>query len=73
MAPLPQKIRDARAFLRRRNLTPPVSPRTFAQSADEMQKSFAELLRFIMRLKQGNQNQEAQRQEEIRAASGVTE
>lgn len=36
-----------------------------------MGKSFSELLRFIMRLKQGQQNQASQRQEVIRTAAGA--
>ena len=65
------KVRAARAFLRQRKLMPPLSPRTFAASADEMQKSFSDLLRFIMRLRQGQQDQESQQQEIVRAAAGV--
>jgi hypothetical protein len=57
--------------LRRRKLTPPVSPRTFARSAVEMGKSFSELLRFIMRLRRGETQQSQQNQEIIRAAAGA--
>ncbi len=65
------KVREARSFLRRRNLTPPVSPRTFARSAEEMGKTFSELLRFIMRLRRGQTQQSEQNQEIIRAAAGA--
>lgn len=73
MAVSQQKVREARAFLRQRNLMPPIIPRVFARSADEMNKSFTELLRFIMRLRQGQQNQPAQNAEIIRSAAGVQE
>jgi hypothetical protein len=43
----------------------------FARSAAEMGKSFAELLRFIMRLRRGDTQQSQQNQEIIRAAAGV--
>ena len=66
------KVRSARAFLRQRKLTPPLSPRTFATSADETGKTFSDLLAFIMRMKQGEQNQEAQRREIVLAAAGAT-
>lgn len=65
------QVREARAFLRQRQLTPPVSPRTFARSAEEMGKTFSELLRFIMRLRRGGTQQSEQRQEVIRAAAGA--
>lgn len=71
MALSSSKVREARQFLRKRSLTPPVSPRTFARSAEEMGKSFSELIRFIMNLRRGQSNQAAQRQEVIRAAAGV--
>lgn len=38
-----------------------------------MGKTFAETLRFIMRLKRGGQQQSEQRQEIIRAAAGASE
>ena len=63
------KVRAARAFLRQRRLTPPLSPRTFATSAEETGKTFSDLLAFIMRLKQGSQNQESQRRELLTAAA----
>ena len=69
----PDKVRAARTFLRKRSLTPPVSPRTFARSAEEMGKSFSELIRFIMRLKRGSSQQSQQRQEVIRTAAGAGE
>ena len=37
-----------------------------------MGKTFSDLLAFIMRLKQGSQNQEAQRREIVRSAAGAT-
>jgi hypothetical protein len=63
------KVRAARAFLRQRSLTPPISPRTFATSSEETGKTFSDLLAFIMRLKQGEQNQESQRREIVLAAA----
>jgi hypothetical protein len=69
MSVIATKVRAARAFLRQRKLMPPLSARTFAQSSDETGKSFSELLAFIMRLRQGGQNQESQRREILLAAA----
>jgi hypothetical protein len=71
MAVSNSQVREARTFLRRRKLTPPLSARTFARSAEEMGKSFSELLRFIMRLRRGETQQSQQNQEIIRAAAGA--
>ena len=73
MSAAASKVRAARAFLRQRSLMPPISPRTFAQSADETGKTFSDLLAFIMRLKQGTQNQEAQRREIVLSAAKAGE
>jgi hypothetical protein len=67
------QVREARSFLRKRNLTPPVSPRTFARSATETGKTFSELLRFIMRLRRGRTQQSEQNQEVILAAAKAGE
>lgn len=66
----PQEVRAAASYLRKRGKTPPVSPRKFAAAAKEQGRSFSELLAFIMRVFQGQQNQSSQRREQVRAATG---
>lgn len=66
------KVRKARAYLRQRKMTPPINPRTLAVASDEIDKSFADTLAFIMRMKQGETNQSAQQREIVRAAAGAS-
>jgi flagellar hook-basal body complex protein FliE len=67
--PTPAEIRAAQSYLRKKRKTPPVSPRKFAAAAKEQGKSFSELLQFIMRIFQGQQNQASQQRERVLAAS----
>lgn len=69
MAATADKVRKARAFLRQRRLMPPLSPRTLATASEELQKSFADTISFIMDLRQGSQNQEAQNRQLLQAAA----
>jgi hypothetical protein len=71
MAATAAHVRAARSFLRQRRLMPPLSPRLLATAADELQKSFAETVKFIMDLRQGSQNQEAQQRQIIQAAANA--
>lgn len=64
------EVRAAKAFLKKRKVTPPIGPAQFASAAKEQGKSFSELIRFIMRTYQGQQNQEAQNREVVLAAAG---
>lgn len=65
----PAYVREARAFLRGRKIG--MSPRKFAMASQEQGKTFSELLRFLIRLMQGSQNQSSQRMEIVRAAAGL--
>jgi hypothetical protein len=66
-----QEIRAARSFLKRRKAAPPISPARFAAAAKEQGKSFSELIRFLMRTYEGQQNEQAQRREVVLAAAGA--
>lgn len=67
MGATPPEIRKARAFLRSKGIhTKEVPPRKFANAAKELNKGFRELLRYIMTLRSGGQNQSQQRRENIR-------
>jgi len=62
----PPEVRKARAFLRSQNVTTKeIPPRKFANSAKELNKGFRELLRYIMKLRGGGQNQAAERRANI--------
>lgn len=66
----PAEVRSARAFLRKRGIgSGQVSPRRFAAAAKEKGDSFSELLKFIMRMYQGAQNQSSQQREVVKAAA----
>jgi hypothetical protein len=67
----PAEIRAAASFLKKRNYKPPVSPRKLAAAAKEQGRSFSEIIAFIMRLFQGQQNQPSQQSEIVRAAAGA--
>ena len=69
-APKPEEVRAAKAFLKKRKVTPPISPARFAAAAKEQGASFSELIRFIMRTYQGQQNESAQQREVVLAAAG---
>lgn len=69
-AATPPEVRKARAFLRSKGITTQeVPPRKFANAAKELNKGFRELLRHIMHLKSGQQNQAAERRSNIRRES----
>lgn len=67
MAARANEVRKARAFLKERNLS--LSAVALARAAAELGKNFAETIAFLMRLKQGAQNQQAQRRELLMAAA----
>jgi hypothetical protein len=62
MAAKPERLREASALLKRRGVKRP-SPAKLAAASQELGLGLAETLAFIMRLKQGPQNQQAQRRE----------
>lgn len=62
MAAKPERLREAAALLKKRKLKKP-SPARLAAAAAELGMGLAETLSFIMRMKQGPQNQQAQRRE----------
>lgn len=67
MAVSPAEVRAARAFLRQRGITTKeIPPRKFANAAKELGKGFREVLRYLMALRSGGQNQALQRRENIR-------
>jgi hypothetical protein len=54
----PKDIREARAFLQKRNLkTSDIAPKTFAQLANRYNKSFYDTLKLLAVLKMGGQGQ----------------
>ena len=56
VAPTPEEVRKARAYLQKRGIrTSDISPKDFAKVAVEMQKTFAATLKYIARLKLGYQ------------------
>ncbi len=57
-----EQLRQAKALLDSRGLTRP-KPRKLVKAASELGLGLAETLAFLMRLKQGPQNQQAQRRE----------
>jgi hypothetical protein len=61
------EVRKARAFLRGRSLS--LSAVALVKAAAELNKSFSETIAFLMRLRQGAQNQQAQRREVLLAAA----
>ena len=66
MAATPAEVRAARAFLRKRDISSKeIPPQKFANSAKELNKGFRELLRTIMRMRTGGQDQSRQRREAI--------
>lgn len=58
----PARVREAAALLKKRKMRRP-SPRKLAAAADELGLGLSATLAFIMRLKQGATNQQAQRRE----------
>lgn len=71
MSAKPEEIRAAKAFLKKRKLTPPISPARLAAASKEQGKSFSDLIRFIARTYEGQQNEQAQRREVVLAAAGA--
>lgn len=70
MAASAVKVRQARAYLRRRGIsTSQISPRRFASSSSEMGKSFSETLRFLAALLDERKPEKRYRQEAISAAA----
>lgn len=70
MAASPAKVRQARSFLRRRGISSnQISPRKFANSSEESNRNFSELLRFLGRVLDENKPESRQRQEDISAAA----
>lgn len=68
----PAEVRAAAAFLSKRGIgSSAVSPRKLAAASKEQGKSFRELIAFIMRIFQGQQDQASQRREVVRAAAGA--
>ncbi len=65
------KVRAAKSLLERSKPKLKVSPRHLVRTATELQKSLAETIRFLLRLKMGSQMQSHQRQEMLRAITGV--
>lgn len=68
-APTPQEIRAAASFLKKRKLAPPISPHKLASASKEQGRSFSDLIRFIMRIYQGQTNESQTNRENVRAAA----
>jgi hypothetical protein len=69
---LPKETRKARAFLRSKGIsTQEIPPRKLANAAKELNKGFREVLRLLMRLRSGGQNQAQERRENIRKAAAA--
>lgn len=58
----PARLREAQALLSKRKLRRP-APATLVKAADELGLGLAATLAFLIRLKQGGQNQAGQRRE----------
>lgn len=67
--PTAEEIRAAASFLKKKKLTPPLSPARVASAAKEQGKSFSDVVRFIMRIYQGQQNAEQQTHEVLLEAA----
>jgi hypothetical protein len=71
-AALPKEVRAARGFLRGHGIsTKEIPPRKLANAAKELNKGFKEVLRLLMRLRSGGQNQAQERRENIRKAAAA--
>jgi len=66
----PAKVRQARAFLRNRGISArQVSPRKFAESAEEKDSTFTELLRFLGTILDERKPEKRYRQQAIEKAA----
>jgi hypothetical protein len=66
------EIRKARAYLASHGIPPAkVSPVRLAAAAKEADMGFADTVKFILRLLQGQTNEAAQNAEIVRAAAGI--